>query len=230
MALAIVPARGGSKSIPRKNLVKAAGKPLIDWTLEAAGASDSVDTIIVSSDDKEILDHSARFAKVAVQPRPKYLAEDHTSTEAVLAYVLENTPPPADGHVVLLQPTSPIRTPAQIDDAIELCKDQEATSVLSVVGSHDLYWLKGGERLLSPSYAPSSRPRRQDLLGSQFIETGSIYVFTVEHWTKTHCRLGGERMVLMAFPEESQYQVDSLLDLFMVETILNNYEQIRKMV
>ena len=64
MAVAIVPARGGSKSIPRKNMIEVAGKPLIDWTLEAAGAAESIDSILVSSDNEEILEHSATFRKV----------------------------------------------------------------------------------------------------------------------------------------------------------------------
>jgi CMP-N,N'-diacetyllegionaminic acid synthase len=230
MALAIVPARGGSKSIPRKNMVEIAGKPLIDWTLEAAGAAHSIDSILVSSDNKEILEHSATFPKVRAEKRPAYLAEDHTSTEAVIDHIVETSQFPEDRIFVLLQPTSPVRTPHQINDAVELCKEQGASSVVSVVPAHDLYWIKGGERHLSPSFNPASRPRRQDLLGTQFVETGSIYVFTLKHWNQTKCRLGGDRMVLMGFPEETRYQIDSPLDLFLVESILKNYENIRGMV
>ena len=213
--LAIVPARGGSKGIYKKNLALCAGKPLIQWTCEAILESRMVTTTLVSSDDLEILQaadvHRSGFILAG---RPPYLATDEASTESVLGYYLNHRE--AD-IIVLLQPTSPVRTGAQIDEAVKLLIDQEFDSVVSVVPAHPFIWFNNGQETLA-AYDYQNRRRRQDLPPT-YEENGSIYVFTREHWEKSHNRLGGE-IGMYVMGEESRIQIDTPLDLFLVEQIL----------
>lgn len=132
--LAVIPARGGSKGIPRKNIAPLAGKPLIAWTIEAALASSSITRVVVSTDDAEIAqiagDHGA---KVVI--RPEHLARDDTPTLPVIQHAHKTAA--AEGFaadiVATLQPTSPLRTAEHIDEAVRLLNAHEnATCLVSV--------------------------------------------------------------------------------------------------
>jgi len=207
--LAIIPARGGSKGIPRKNIAMCAGKPLIQWTIEAARLSSKVNTVMVSADNADIaniaLDHS-----VTLSIRPDELSTDTTSTEDVLAFHLEDEKADA---VVLLQPTSPVRSAEHIDEAIGIL-GQGYDSVVSVVLSHCFLW-HSGEDSAVPLY--HKRVMRQEM--EQYEENGSIYVFTMEHWRRERNRLGGKTALYM-MPDECRYQIDTPFDLWLCEQIL----------
>lgn len=224
--LAIVPARGNSKGIPHKNLAMCAGKPLVCWTLDAIQESKLVNRAILSSDDREILACCPRFmlgnmsvgaTKVETQLRPVELAQDSTPTEAVIRYVLDGLEPVPD-IIVLLQPTSPIRTGKQIDEAVQLLIDNEYDSVLSVVPSHAFLWWQHKPHAPWASYNYEQRSRRQEL-PPQFEENGSIYVTTKAQWDRTHNRLGGE-IGLYVMDEASRGQIDSPLDLAIADFLL----------
>ena len=135
--LAIIPARGGSKGVPRKNVRALAGKPLIAWTIEAALAASGLDRVIVSTEDAEIAAISREFGADVPFLRPAELAGDATTTLAVLQDLLarletdEGYRPDA---VMTLQPTSPLRTPDHINDAIALFEaDPEADALVSCI-------------------------------------------------------------------------------------------------
>jgi len=128
--LAIIPARGGSKRLPNKNILPLAGKPLLAWSIEAALNSEYIDKVIVSSDDKEILNVSKEWAVETIE-RPKVLATDDAKTVDVvldIIYKLNN----AYDYIVLLQPTSPLRKEKHIDEAIELLFKKNADAIVSV--------------------------------------------------------------------------------------------------
>lgn len=136
--LAIIPARGGSKRLPRKNILPLAGKPLIGWTIEAAFASKYIDTVLVTSDDDEILDVSKKFGCQIIR-RPAELALDTSTSFDAIKHAVENTF--EHDCVVLLQPTSPLRTSQQIDEAIELLEKRQADAVVSVTEmEHSPLW------------------------------------------------------------------------------------------
>lgn len=218
--LAIIPARGGSKGIPRKNLAMCAGRPLVDWVLEAASGSRLIKLTILSSDDDEILDRGRRFWGVAPLRRAAELAQDETPTEAVMREVIERPGigrPEADDLIMLLQPTSPLTETHDIDAAINLLREDGADSVVSVVPSHAFLW--SGRRYGSPSYDPRERPRRQEMEGRQFEENGAIYVTTYAQWASTGCRIGG-RVDLYVMGEQGRLQVDSPADLEMASLLL----------
>lgn len=166
--LALIPARGGSKGIPRKNIKKLAGKPLINWTIEAALESKYIDKLIVSSDDQEIIDVAKSAGCDAPFVRPASLATDSTPSMDVIMHGLEQMKAISDDsytHLLLLQPTSPFRTAKHIDDIIENCVDQDAEMTISVnkLSKHPsaMYYLKG--RFLTSFIPGQKNTRRQDM-------------------------------------------------------------------
>jgi len=127
--LAIIPARGGSKRLPRKNVVDLAGKPLIAWTIEAGLKSKYIDKVIVTSDDDEILSISQQYGAITIK-RPDELASDTATTFDAIKHAIDNAE--AYNYIVLLQPTSPLRNVNHIDEAIELLMAKKADAVVSV--------------------------------------------------------------------------------------------------
>ncbi len=127
--LGVIPARGGSKRLPRKNILSLNGKPLISYTINAALESSCIDEVVVSSDDKEILELSSSLG-AQVLLRPDNLASDTASTFDVVKQVVESYPEYT--HIALLQPTSPLRTAKHIDEAAALMVEKQANAVISV--------------------------------------------------------------------------------------------------
>ena len=127
--LAIIPARGGSKRLPHKNVLNLAGKPLIGWSIDAALQSNYIDKVIVSSDDEKILNIAKQFGSNTIK-RPDILASDIATSFDAIEHTIANTEP--YDYIVLLQPTSPLRTAVNIDEAIELLIDKNANSIVSV--------------------------------------------------------------------------------------------------
>ena len=136
--LSIIPARGGSKRLPRKNVLDLCGKPLISWTIEAALNSKYLDEVVVTSDDSEILG-IANNMKVRSIKRPPHLASDTASTFDAVKHTIDNVD--SYEYIVLLQPTSPLRNATHIDKAIELLARKGADAVISVSNiSHNPAW------------------------------------------------------------------------------------------
>jgi CMP-N-acetylneuraminic acid synthetase len=136
--LAIIPARGGSKRLPKKNILPLAGKPLITWTIEAAKKSNYIDEIVVSSDDDKILEiaqnHSLKTLK-----RTKKLASDTATSIDVVKNIITHYP--SYDFIILLQPTSPFRTNQHIDEAIETLINKQADAIISVCETeHSPLW------------------------------------------------------------------------------------------
>jgi N-acylneuraminate cytidylyltransferase len=158
--IAIVPARGGSKGIPLKNLAFVGGMPLIDWTLEAAQESAWIDRIIVSTDNEFIASHALGFSGVDVIMRPADIAGDHAQIEDAMIHVLNQIPIDSDNTpmdtVVLLQPTSPIRRPHDIDGAIEAFNTYSFDSLFSATPIFPYVWLPV-QQGMPISFAPMKR-------------------------------------------------------------------------
>lgn len=207
--LAIIPARGGSKRIPRKNLRRLCGLPLIVHTVRHAQKARLVQRVIVSTEDDEIAG-AARSAGAEVVIRPLELATDSSPSEAALLHVLEvlnRDEQYMPDLVVFLQCTSPLRAPDDIDRALETLISKGADSLFSAFRSHRSLWrLEGGE-LRSTSYDHRDRKPRQ-AMPVELEENGSIYVMRTEILRKTANRLGGKIAV---------YEM-SLLDSFQVDS------------
>ena len=127
--LAIIPARGGSKRLPRKNILDLCGKPLISWSIEAALKSKYISKVVVSSDDEEILNISSNFGADIIK-RPYELANDTATTFDAIKHTINNLE--KYDYIVLLQPTSPLRNVKHIDEAIELLEEKQADAIVSV--------------------------------------------------------------------------------------------------
>ena len=214
-----IPARGGSKGIPGKNLVDLNGKPLLYYTIEQAQGANLIDIIMVSSDDERILGAAEGMGAKVVE-RPAQLSGDFAPSEWALVHALKTAVKNWNklDAVVMLQCTSPVRSSQQIDAAIRLVLEGGFDSVLSVVERHQFVWQVGNSGVAqSMSYNPiAQRPRRQDC--TQYVENGSIYV-TKPHILAQGTRLGG-KIGLFKMPPESGYEIDSPSDLKLVEWIM----------
>jgi len=218
--VAIIPARGGSQGVPRKNLRTLAGLPLLAHTVRQALAARLVSRVVVSTDDAEI-GAVAREYGADVIPRPPELATSDASSESVLLHALDYLGR-GDSHepgvIVFLQCTSPIRREDDIDRAIELFLERKADSLLSVVPSHRFLWHRPNGVAQSINYDVRARPRRQDM-EPQYVENGSIYVLRPWVLRELRNRLGG-KIELFVMDSWSQVDIDSVEDFALCEWIL----------
>jgi len=220
--LGIIPARGGSKGIPRKNLQPLAGKPLIAWTIEAALASRFLDRVVVSTDDHEIA-AVARANGAEVIMRPSHLAQDTSPTEPVLLHVLDELQareayvPDA---VVLLQCTSPLRDSDLIDAGIQMWIDSGCDVVVSVapLQHHNLCGTIGPDNRFLPEYDYNCRPRSQDV-PDKYSENGALYVTRTTILRQLRNRLGGDVRALVMDPVRS-LDIDTPEDLALAEKLI----------
>ncbi len=215
--LAIIPARGGSKGIPRKNVRPFLGKPLLAHSIEHARQAPAVTRVVVSTDDAEIAEISRQYGADVVM-RPLEISGDTASSESALVHVLdhlrktENYRPEL---VVFLQATSPIREPGAVQDAIETLRREDADSLFSASPVHGFVWRRHHGKLSSITYDHLNRPRRQDI-GEDVVENGSIYVFKTEILEKHNNRLGGKIAVYPMDPLDS-FQIDEPGDFELME-------------
>lgn len=218
--IAIVPARGGSKRIPRKNLALLAGVPLVVHSIRHARDARRVHQVIVSTDDNEIAGVSADAGAMVVR-RPEPLASDTATSEAALLHALdwwrgrEGADPAL---VVFLQCTSPVRRPGDIDAAIDSLEQAPADSLLSVCESTRFIWAVRDGQPAPINYDYRRRQREQDL-ARQFQENGSIYLFRPRVLREEGNRIGG-RIALYEMDYWSSFQIDTPEDLELCAWIL----------
>jgi N-acylneuraminate cytidylyltransferase len=218
--LAIIPARGGSKGILRKNIRLIAGKPLIGYTIEQALKTPSINRVVVSTDDAEITTVSQQFGAEVIQ-RPKELSNDTATSESALIHVLDylkNIEGYEPDLIVFLQATSPIRESDDIENAINLFLQENADSLLSVIKSHPWLWRINDGQPESFNFNYRNRPRRQDRV-PEYLENGSIYIFKPWVLVKFNNRLGG-KIALYEMNEKSLVDIDEPWDLELCEHIM----------
>lgn len=213
--VALVPLRGGSKSIPGKNIRPIAGKPLCAWTLEAACGASCIQEVWVSTDSEEIA-RTVRALGLPVQVlmRPAELATDTASTESVMLHFVEQVPCDV---LVTLQATSALTRPEDLEAAFRLFTEGGHDSLLTGVLTKRFFWTPDGRPL---NYIPRSRPRRQDFQGS-VMENGAFYITRRETLLAERCRLGG-RIAVHVLPEESAVEIDEPADWTVVERLLSS--------
>jgi CMP-N,N'-diacetyllegionaminic acid synthase len=210
--LALVPARGGSKGIPRKNLKIFAGKPLIAWTIESAKRASCVDRVVVTTEDAEIAQLALSLGADVPFMRPAELATDHTPGIAPVLHALEQLPD--FEWVLLLQPTSPLRTTQDIEDIWSFCQQRQVASVVAVskVGtSPSLMYYRGSNDVIEPVLQTEVRGgRRQDFPDTYQIN-GALYLAQAE-WLKAHGSFVKEGTLGFEMPPERSVDVDTLRD------------------
>jgi len=219
--LGVIPARGGSKGVPGKNIRHVGGKPLIAWTIEAGQASKFIDRVVLSSDDLEIISVAQKHNCDVPFVRESQLADDTTPTIDVALDALNRCPDYE--WVVLLQPTSPLRTSQDIDRAIERCVALNAPSCVSVcLAKESPYWmftLNQGAHLaaLLPNQAVT---RRQDL-PPVYSLNGAIYVANAE-WLKRERKFLALETVAYEMPVERSLDIDTESDFLQLKFLLGD--------
>ena len=198
--LGLIPARGGSKGVPRKNIKMICGHPLIAWTIRAARDSRLLDQVLVSTEDEEIAEVSRAYGAEVLR-RPPELAADDTISRDVIAHALKET---GAGHSVLLQATSPVRSPGLLDRVIGAFESGRWDSMAT-----------GFEQLLYPPHGVEHR--RQDIK-SVFVNDGSVIVSTRE--TVLGQSLFGKRAGTIVTSREENVDIDDEFDFWLAEKVL----------
>ncbi len=220
--LALIPARGGSKGVPRKNVQAIAGKPLIAWTVQAALACQQIDQVVVSTDDDEIARISRMWGADVPFMRPAELAQDDSPSIDTVLHAL-NCLPHFDA-IVLLQPTSPLRTTGDIADCITYAIAQKANAVMSISeASQSPYWmvqLMEANRIKKIIDNPRSdhASRRQDL-PTAYAFNGALY-FALTDWLIQNRTFLTDETRAFVMPQQRSVDIDTPLDWKLAELLL----------
>lgn len=221
--LAVVTARGGSKGVPGKNILPVGGRPLIQWTIDAARNSRHIDRLILSSDDPAIIDIALKSGCEVPFRRNAELSGDEASSIDVVIDALQRVP--GNDIVVLLQPTSPLRSTSDIDGAIELLESSAAPACVSLCAAYEHpYWtfrlgVTGTlERFAEP---PTGMPLRRQDLPTAWCLNGAIYVARVE-WFLRERNFLTQQTVGFAMPVERSLDIDTLADVERLKSIVEN--------
>ena len=223
--IAIIPARGGSKAIPRKNLMEICSKPLIAWSIIAAKNSEMIDEVYVSSDSHEILEIAKHYGAKQIL-RPDEISGDKDSTESALIHAIKHLASEniSIGTVVLLQATSPLRKRKDLDNAILNFQNENLDSLFSGAELLDfLIWEKNalGE-LKSFNYDWKNRGRRQDR-NLQYVENGSFYIFKAKEFLKFENRFFGKIGIFSQGFWQS-FELDEPSDIPLIKSLFNAYK------
>ncbi len=218
--LAVIPARGGSKGIKNKNITELAGRPLLQWTIEAAKKSRYIDRFVLSSDDPQIQMVAESLGCEVPFTRAADLATDEASTIDVLLDVLERVA--GFDVVVLLQPTSPFRTSKDIDSCLELMMRDGAPSAVSLCPVQDhpaLVFKLHSDKKIAPfvSSTPSQALRRQDLPAA-FKLNGAVYIASIP-WLIENKTFTAAEAVGYIMPENRSIDIDDAQDLSMAQEL-----------
>ncbi|RYU67840.1 acylneuraminate cytidylyltransferase family protein [Aliivibrio finisterrensis] len=219
--MAIIPARGGSKRLPRKNVLPLKGKPLIGWTIEAAQQSKYIDTVFVSTDDQEIAEVAKQFGVDVPELRPEYLASDIATTQSVIFYTLETFGKDVDV-ALILQPTSPLRTAKHIDEAIEMLINKNAESIVSVTPcEHPPQWANTlpSDGSMGEFLRPEAFQRSQDL-GEPYRLNGAIYVYDTIQLKERGEMLYTDKTFAYVMENKKSVDIDTQLDFEYAEFLI----------
>ncbi|WP_164668019.1 cytidylyltransferase domain-containing protein [Virgibacillus doumboii] len=219
--LAIIPARGGSKGVPRKNIKNLAGKPLIAWTIEEAKKSKYIDRLILTSEDKEIINVARLFGCEAPFIRPQELANDNTPGIEPILHAIEQVR--GYDYVVLLQPTSPLRNTQDIDQTIEKCDKNNGVAAVSVTESDKSpYWMYQLEKeMMTPLIDINNVPKRRQDAPKAYVLNGAVYVSKVDKILEEKNFLQKEKIAHI-MPSERSLDIDRELDFTVCEVMINN--------
>lgn len=218
--IAFIPVRGGSKSIPLKNIKPLNGKPLVYWTAKAANDAACVDKVIIATDCDAIRDAVRGFdlPKVELYDRDSENAQDGSSTESVMLEYLEKADLKDDDAFFLIQATSPLLKHEHIELMYKKMLFEKADSALSCVRNKRFYWSEDGKSL---NYDYRARPRRQDFDGLM-MENGACYINTVGNIKRDKNRLSG-KISVYEMPEYTATEIDEPDDFLIIEKLMKKY-------
>ena len=217
--LAIIPARGGSKRLSRKNVLDLYGKPLIAWSIEAGLKSKYIDKEVVTSDDNEILEISKKYGAEIIK-RPDELASDTATTFDAIKHTIDNLE--KYDYIILLQPTSPLRNEKHIDEAIELLKTKNADAVVSVCEmDHNPLWSntlpKDGN--MSGFLRDEVLNKRSQDLEKYYRLNGAIYICKTNKLLKAKSFILKENLFAYVMDRKSSIDIDEEIDFKIAQNI-----------
>lgn len=225
--LAIIPARGGSKSIPSKNITLVGGKPLLDWTVSAARAALSIDRVIVSTDSPAIAEVARAYGAEVPFLRPAELAQDDTPGIAPILHAaqwLKERQSYVPDYVMCLQPTSPLRTFEDIEAVLQMARERQAEAVISVtpVDQHPRWMKTISEDGILHDYATSASPvtRRQDL-PPVYALNGAIYLIRFDLLMQNQS-LYADQTLAYIMPAERSLDIDTPWELYLADLVLKD--------
>lgn len=224
MNVAFIPVRGGSKSIPLKNIKPICGRPLLYWTTKAACECKDIDLVYIATDSPEIREVAESFrreagegifGKIRVIDRSAQSAGDRASTESAMlefagAYGFDN--------IVLVQATSPMLRASDLEGGFALFRRSDTDSVLSVVRQRRFFWREDGGKAVPVNYDVFHRPRRQEFDG-YFMENGAFYITSKENLLKYQNRISGN-IKAYEMEEDTAYELDEPSDWVIVEALM----------
>lgn len=218
--LAIIPARGGSKRLPGKNILALCGKPLISWSIEASLQSNYIDKTIITSDDNKILKIAQKY-HVDLIKRPDILAQDHSSTFDSIVHALKNITEKFD-YIVLLQPTSPLRKSFQIDEAIELLLNKKADEIISVcLVEHPIQWSSTlSDNIKMDDFIKQINTKRSQDLDDHYRLNGAIYIISIQKMLEEKSLFLPCNCYAYKMDRMSSIDIDEKIDLIMAEAII----------
>lgn len=218
--LAIIPARGGSKRLPGKNILELAGKPLVAWSIEAGLRSKYIDKVIVTSDDEEILGIAKKFGSETIK-RPIELASDTTTSFAAVKHTIDNVE--KYDYIVLLQPTSPLRTFRHIDEAVELLEHKRADAIVSVCEmDHSPLWsntLSDDDNMNGFLSNDIKNVRSQDL-EKYYRLNGAIYICEIDRLLDEKSFFIEDDIFAYRMDRESSVDIDEEIDFLIARTLI----------
>jgi len=220
--LGVIPARGGSKGVPRKNVRTVGSKPLIAWTIDEAKKSKYIDRLILSSDDDEIIRVAQKWGCEVPFRRPAELASDDSPAIATIIHALSAIAESFD-YLVLLQPTSPLRNVDDIDGCIEKCLSQKSNSCVSVtVVDKSPYWMFSVDKAskMHPIMESSVKYSRRQDLPVIYVLNGAVYVLDCR-WLVNNRGFIDKETLAYEMPKERAVDVDTEVDIKYLDFLLN---------
>ncbi|MDR2207310.1 MAG: acylneuraminate cytidylyltransferase [Flavobacteriaceae bacterium] len=220
MTTAFIPVRGGSKSIPLKNIKDFCGKPLVYWCVSALQNCSRVDEIIIATDSEDIKKtvENFHFNKVKIYSRSAENAADTASTESVMLEYLNRANLKPDDIFVLVQATSPLTQTKHFEEALNIFSEGKLDSMLSCTRHFRFFWSEDGT---PKNYDYHHRPRRQDFKG-ELMENGAFYINTVSNILKDKNRLSG-KIGIYEMPEHTSVEIDEPDDWAIAENLMHKY-------
>ncbi len=220
--VAFIPVRGGSKSIPLKNIKLLCGKPLVYWTAKAANDANCIDKVIIATDSEEIKSVVKEFNdlnKIEIYNRNPENAADTSSTESVMLEYINAMKLNPNDEFFLIQATSPLLKSKHIEEMYEKCNKEKADSALTCVINKRFFWTKDGKSI---NYDYKNRPRRQDFDGF-YMENGACYINSVENILREKNRLSG-KISVYEMPEYTAVEIDEPDDFLLIEKLMEKHE------
>jgi CMP-N,N'-diacetyllegionaminic acid synthase len=225
--LAIIPARGGSKGLPKKNIRLMCGKPLISWTIEQANVSRYLDTVFVSTDSEEIATIAKQYGAVIPFMRPAEMARDDSPTADAVVHAIQQFSQAGRqfDYIVLLEPTSPLRKPTDIDNAIELIINTPDADCLVSLGEvhmeHPLIVKRIQEDgFLTPYMSDTRKIHQRQQADQAYFPYGVVYISTVPAFLKNRT-FYSERTIPYLIDRWQNYEIDDEIDFLIVEQLAN---------